>query len=189
MSQAKSPLRLSLSGIEDDEGGSFSTGTLGIVTGKEIIPKSLTVAISGTRKGMTAPQEVQLRKIFMRLRKKYGQITLLHGDCFGVDEQTHKIAREFNFAVRIYPPMNDRQRAYCKGDELMPVQTYSVRNNNMVRDSDYVICVPASKAEQMRGSGTWMTYRYAKRIRRPYTLLFPDGGKIGFNWQQFLYPD
>jgi len=189
MSQAKSSLHLSISGIEDDESGGFGEGTLGIITDEEIVPKSLTIAISGTRKGMTPAQRVQIEKIFTRLRKKYGQITLLHGDCFGVDEQIHNLARKFFFTVHIYPPMNPKQRAYCHGDLLEPTQTYSVRNHNMIRNCDYLIAVPAGKVEQVRGSGTWMMVRFAKRSMRPYTVVFPDGTKIGNGWHQFLYPD
>jgi hypothetical protein len=85
--------------------------------------------------------------------------------------------------------MNGRLRAHCKGEKMEPVQIYSVRNNNMVRSCQYLIAIPGSFQEQMRGSGTWQTLRFARKEHKPHTVIYPDGSKTGYNWTSILYPE
>lgn len=40
-----------------------------------------------------------------------------------------------------------------------------------------MIATPSSKEEELR-SGTWSTVRYARKLRRPVTLIYPDGSVV-----------
>jgi len=35
--------------------------------------------------------------------------------------------------------------------------------------------MPKGKVEEWRGSGTWATIRYARKVGKPVTIIYPDG--------------
>lgn len=125
---------------------------------------------TGTRKGMTVPQREQLQSIFAELKR----IVLHHGDCVGADEQAHRLAKAQGFYVALHPPTNPRSRAFCEADEVYDTLPYVVRNHKIVEMSDQLLAAPRLDTPELR-SGTWATIRYAKRLKRPVRIIFPNG--------------
>jgi len=123
---------------------------------------------TGSRRGMTQPQEYNLRQQLQR-----GDI-LLHGDCVGADAQAHDIALDSGCLVEIYPPTDVTMRARCVGGIVHPAQDYIARNHAIVDHCGLLIATPLTPEEEQR-SGTWATMRYAKRINKRVILLTPDG--------------
>ena len=135
--------------------------------------------VSGTRAGMTVAQKDAFADV---LHKHAAVQQLLHGDCIGADAQCHRLARQAGgqLAVHIYPPKDERQRAWCQvGDagELVvhKADTYLRRDFKMVKDADLVVAFPSGRKEQRRGSGTWAVIREARRKGVPLVVVFPNG--------------
>ena len=98
-----------------------------------------------------------------------------HGDCLGADFTFHAICLELNIPVILHPPINPVKRAYCKGAHtVLEERDYIVRNHDIVDESDSVIACTPTQAEILR-SGTWATYRYAKRTGKETFLILPTG--------------
>lgn len=47
------------------------------------------------------------------------------------------------------------------------------RNHDIVDATEWLIATP-KKFEEIR-SGTWATVRYAKKVKKPVTIIWPDG--------------
>lgn len=144
--------------------------------------------VSGTRAGMTAAQ----KDAFVDLLHKHAAVRqLLHGDCIGADAECHRLAREVggrDLAIHIYPPKDERQRAWCQvgdaggvgGDDALVVHeadTFLKRDFKMVKAADLVLAFPSGRKEQRRGSGTWAVIREARRKRVALVIVYPDGGE------------
>jgi hypothetical protein len=143
------------------------------------------IGFTGTQKGLTDAQrrvldyELQLVHFFH------------HGDCIGADAEAHKIARRHGAYVILHPPKVQTKRAFCKADEERYPLPYLERNHCIVDESDRVIACPKNYTEMyyliihklnrgeekeiMIGSGTWATIRYARKKKKPLTIIFPDG--------------
>jgi predicted Rossmann fold nucleotide-binding protein DprA/Smf involved in DNA uptake len=103
--------------------------------------------------------------------------SLYHGDCIGVDEQVHDIAAKLGFKINIYPPIDERFRAHCIiGNVLIAdaPRDYMTRNRNIVNACEHLLVVPESAVELLR-SGTWSTYRYARKVHKQFTIITPGG--------------
>jgi hypothetical protein len=128
------------------------------------------IGFTGTRLGMTAAQ----RKRFLDL---FGDVEgeLHHGDAVGADAAAHGLALELGLSVIIHPPEIDSQRAWCEDASFVhEPRPYLVRNRDIVRDTDCLVAAPAGRAEELR-SGTWATVRFARRLRRPIWIIYPNG--------------
>lgn len=93
----------------------------------------------------------------------------------------------YDLLVVIHPPLLDKKRAFCMPRDPaerrggadhwqkfyleLPAAEYLERNKNIVDSVELLIVAPKSPHEELR-SGTWSTYRYAKRIGVP-TLILP----------------
>ena len=136
------------------------------------------VGVTGSRDGMSQYQYDTIKRI-LATREATTPPSLHHGDCIGVDEQVHNIAVELGYQIYIYPPDNDKQRAFCSTGniiETLPPESYLSRNKHIVLTVEHLIVVPDSAVERWR-SGTWSTYRYARKIGRQYTIITPDGSE------------
>ena len=87
---------------------------------------------------------------------------LHHGDCIGWDEECHEICAHYGIKIVMYPPIEDRYRAFCKGGDRMPPKPYLDRNKDIVNAVDFLIAAPDGPERQR--SGTWSTVRYAKKV-------------------------
>ena len=103
----------------------------------------------------------------------------LHGDCKGVDEEAHMLARRIGYRIEIYPPDNPKHRAFCDGDVVHPTAPYLVRNRLIVDNARSMLIVPKAAEETEPRSGTWYTYRYSREQRRPTTLVV--GGRFEYS--------
>jgi hypothetical protein len=132
---------------------------------------------TGTRDGLTSFQRSNL----MRLLTKLTPNALHHGDCVGADAEAHGFCMGLAIPVSIHPPDKDTYRANChlfrNGyliQELFTPKPYLARNHDIVDQSDYLIaCVKGP--EELVGSGTWATIRYAWTMKIPVFILYPDG--------------
>lgn len=132
------------------------------------------IGITGSRNGLTAAQREQVRKYLANHAHRIVQIH--HGDCVGADAELHQIARDLIPGVRIivHPPSNHHHRAYMSGDETRPEKKYADRNMSIVNSSHILLAFPAGE-EVPRGSGTWLTVRFARAKGKPHIIFRPDG--------------
>lgn len=129
------------------------------------------IGFTGTRQGMTDAQKVT---VAVRIE---GHSHLHHGGAIGADTQVHALSDRRVGHVTVHLASESRRRWFATGfegvtvlDPLPPL----VRNRNIVLATDRLIAAPAGFAEEQR-SGTWATVRYARKIGRPITIVWPDG--------------
>lgn len=126
---------------------------------------------TGTQNGMSKEQSHIVNKIF---RTSFGDFRLLHGDCIGADKDAHLLARNNKGYIEIFPPIYSSKRAYCKGDAFHDPKPYLERNHDIVNACDLLIVCPNTKKEKLR-SGTWATWRYAKKTGTEWIIIYPNG--------------
>ena len=129
------------------------------------------VSFTGSRQGMTAAQ----KESFNHLLYEMGILVLTHGDCIGADADAHCLAIEAGAEVRKRPSNIETQRAFSEGGEIVaqPEAPLS-RNKKIVDDGEQLVACPATFQEELR-SGTWATIRYARKTRKPVTIIWPNG--------------
>ena len=140
------------------------------------------VGFTGTRKSMSAGQLKTVRKILegMQLLVKdqsISNVSVVHGDCIGADEEFDGIASSLGIERQIYPCTLEDQRAHCENLGAKVKQkskTPLERNKDIVKSSNIVIATPSSNVEEQR-SGTWATIRFARKTKAMLIIVFPDG--------------
>lgn len=125
---------------------------------------------TGTSRGITSNQNLILQELFINFD------SLHHGDCIGADAMAHEIALVAKLMVSIHPPTDMSKRAFCKGAHLIyPAKPYLERNMDIAAAGiNGLIATPGNFHEVTR-SGTWSTIRYARKLNRKITIIFPDG--------------
>lgn len=132
------------------------------------------LGFTGSSNTITGEQKEALLKELSRLLDK-GVHTFHHGDCVVADQYAHYAAKMLGYVIHIHPPINPYARAFCVGANVMhECKEYLDRNHDIVDSSDLLIAVSESTVEVLR-SGTWSTIRYAKKLRKPIKIIFPDG--------------
>ena len=144
------------------------------------------VGFSGTQHGMTKSQWDVVAQYVESLKPD----AIVHGDCVGADEQFHTICCSVYSGplhrVILRPGVdangNAPKRAYCKTQtppeiEVIehPPERYLIRNDKIAEECVRLIAAPLEFEEQLRGSGTWATVRYAHARGKPIHLVLPDG--------------
>lgn len=124
---------------------------------------------TGTAPGLTAFQAETIERLLRWIRPK----EFHHGDCVWADEQADRIADRLGIHRVCHPPTNSKKRAWCCCEEERSAAPYLVRNANIVKDTAVLIATPRQAAEVLR-SGTWSTYRLAKRLNKPIALVLPN---------------
>jgi hypothetical protein len=117
---------------------------------------------------MTAEQTRAVWRILLVLRPT----EVHHGDCIGGDTQVHDLAKAAGARRVVHPPVSDRYRAFCNGEEVREPAPYLERDHNIVDETDLLLAAP-KQYEEIRRSGTWATWRYANPDRR--IVVYPDG--------------
>lgn len=132
-----------------------------------------TLGFTGTQQGMTVEQQMAVAKLVDRLGQR-GFRCGIHGDCIGADDafSTMLNARRWDAACR--PCTIRSKRAHTGDRELAPPAPPLVRNRKIVDEVDALIAAPKTMEEELR-SGTWATFRYALKKKKPIWIVWPDG--------------
>ena len=134
--------------------------------------------VTGTRFGMN---NIQNTNVVDFLKKHYVPNVRLHeGDCVGVDAQVARIAFGFNYYIIAHPPLDDSLRAFYHAHEFNDTYNHLRRNRNIVDACDHLMVVPFQNEHQSSG-GTWYTYDYAIKKKKPITIFYPDGRVKEYN--------
>lgn len=126
------------------------------------------VGFTGTSKGMSAQQKLQLRLVLSSWAST-DRVELHHGDCVGADAEANLVGQELGCRVVVHPPADAKKRAWCDGDEVWVPRAYLVRNHDIVDATEVLVAAPLGP-ERLR-SGTWATVRYARKEGKEVILL------------------
>lgn len=136
----------------------------------------MNIGFTGTRRGMTGDQYVTVARLvgeWPEVREAH------HGMAEGADSQFHLIAVSRGILTHGHPGVLPGGHPLGRGDMECTVtedeNLMLVRNRKIVRAVDVMIATPGEYANVPRGSGTWMTIRYAKSMRRWLIVVWPDG--------------
>lgn len=132
------------------------------------------IGISGYRYGPVSIEQAEALK--KAVEAAPCGITFHQGCCIGIDEYVAKLAFGSHRVVA-HPPIDERAtfknwREYCS--EIREPLDYLDRNKAIVDSTTELWLGPNSLTETLR-SGTWSTYRYARRRRVPIRIFWPDG--------------
>jgi len=136
------------------------------------------IGFTGTREGLTEDQRAALYELLCaRLTNPrfLGVWWLHHGCCQGADAQAHRMGIKLSMRLIGHPPTDSK---FLMPDmehftELRPAADYLSRNRHIVDETGELIACPVGP-EELHG-GTWSTVRYGRRMRRPITIIWPDG--------------
>lgn len=131
------------------------------------------VGFTGTQSGLTPLQRQSVRCVL----EEFQVVDFHHGDCVGADTQAHEEALSLSALIHLHPPKNPNKRSFCKADVSYPEKDYLVRNHDIVDMTDVLIVAPKGYEEEIR-SGTWATYRYAKKKNKRIIVVFPNGDSV-----------
>lgn len=134
------------------------------------VPPEFDIGVTGTREGMTKKQTDML----IRRLRKFRPGRLHHGMCVGVDVQTHRYARTLGgWWIIGHPPINQTQaKMDLDVDEMREPGEYLARNHELVDEVGLLFVVPKQRYEILR-SGTWATFRYARKQGIRIEVLWP----------------
>ncbi len=120
--------------------------------------------------GMTPRQLAAVRVLL-------SNVTTLHlGDCVNADAQAYEEALLLGIKTVGHPPDWKGRRAFCVYDEERRPRPYLERNLAIAYEGvDGLIAAPKNFIELPRGSGTWATIRYARKLKRTIWIVMPDG--------------
>lgn len=131
------------------------------------------VGFTGTQEGMTAWQKQFVYDEVMMLNPDEAH----HGCCIGADYEFHTLLdQSYVPTVHGHPPINTSKMAECDCDVMHDPKEYLARNKDIVEAGDWLIAAPKGP-EELR-SGTWSTVRYARKLGKPVTIVWPDGSVV-----------
>lgn len=134
------------------------------------------LGVTGSREG---PTELQRRAFEAIIEEVDGRIQLRHGSCYGVDAFCHyhvlnTVPRARRRIIR-HPCNIAEWTSVCfNADQSMEPKPPLERNRDIVFWSDDIIAMPKTMEEEQR-SGTWATVRYARKMGKKVTVIWPDG--------------
>ena len=144
------------------------------------------IGFTGTRRGLSPTQHNRLAEY---LKSCTPIEEAHHGSCIGADEAFHHIIASNHPGTLLYihPPRSREYIADLTGNYKHPPLGYIARNHNIVDATDLLVACP-SDVESVR-SGTWATVRYARSLKRPHILVWPDGNLVSKDYRKELTKD
>ena len=127
------------------------------------------LGFTGTQDGMTQMQAQFVFNEMMDLSPTEAH----HGCCIGADAEFHDMLEYSQATVHGHPPLKTGKMADCSCDVMHEPRDYLVRNRDIVDATEWLIAAPKGP-EEMR-SGTWSTVRYARKLKRPISIVWADG--------------
>lgn len=129
---------------------------------------------SGSQRVPTKSQKQTLLVLF----EEHKPVMVRHGGCIGSDFQFHIMALAMGCKVTVHLPTDQRKthpEVLVPHPDvfLLPPFPFLVRNHHIVDGSQLLIATPDGQ-ERLR-SGTWATIRYARKVRCPRLIVYPDG--------------
>lgn len=137
------------------------------------------VGITGTRFGCKDAQLDSLQGLLIQL----APTEFHHGDCVGVDDEGANTIKTLNMDCDIicHPPVDTTHRANNPhSTKVLPAKTHFARNRDIVDSCEVLIVCPFQPEHQSSG-GTWYTYDYAMKHKKPTIVIWPDGVINTFN--------
>lgn len=121
------------------------------------------IGFTGTRKGMT-DRQMDALKLLLEDIHYVNEEPFHHGGAKGADIEASTEAESWGYR--------------CVAHLASPKTSENLlrRNRDIVDSSDILIAAPSTLTERVRGSGTWYTMRYARRIGIPVVILDPGKG-------------
>lgn len=133
------------------------------------------LGFTGTRQGL-APDQLSMMDGVVRRLVNISEVR--HGGCVGADAQFHSVIEKLGLLPRltVYPGHLSAYRATLSGSGFVTMEPTNTldRNKVIVANSDVLIVCPKEFTEVVR-SGTWSTWRYAKRCKCKTIIVYPDG--------------
>lgn len=127
------------------------------------------IGFTGTQDGMAQWQSQFVFNEMMDL----GPTEAHHGCCIGADHEFHGLLGYSHAKVHGHPPLNTSKMAPCDCDVMHEPKDYLVRNHDIVDATEWLIAAP--KGPEVKRSGTWSTIRYARKLGRPISIVWPNG--------------
>lgn len=142
------------------------------------------IGVTGTRDGMSLKQKETLLEILEHIIHKHPSIKESHhGQCVGVDVEFAIIVKEdFNLKVVSHPPLKTELIGSCFNHEVKEPKSYFERNRDIVNSSDLMFVIPRENTPQKNKGGTWYTYHYSLKNKKPTILIEPSGSLKMFNY-------
>lgn len=135
------------------------------------------LGFTGTREGLTEQQKDAL-KVWL-WDDDISPLRFLHGCCVGADAQAVDIVDLSLFYDReiwAYPSnllkLTDEMAWAASNVVFFPREPLE-RNRLIVNECYHLLACPKGPEEQR--SGTWSTVRYARKQKKPITVIWPDG--------------
>jgi len=136
------------------------------------------IGFTGTRNGLTEKQNAGLFIMLQKLKEEKIE-SISHGGCKGADTSFHlMISPQYVNKIFIHPGdilQFDFWNNLDGSFKVFEPRPYLERNKTIVNDSDLMFVCPDGYKEKIR-SGTWSTYRYAKKLGKKIIIIYPDGG-------------
>lgn len=137
------------------------------------------VGFTGTRRGMTVPQERSVANLLQRLHK--GPRSEFH---YGMEEHADTSAARIasNLGYRLIGHPGPAPYTRLVPHETREQKDNLVRNSDIVKECGILLAAPFGDGEVLR-SGTWATVRRARNVGRPHIIVWPDGSWDGIGYE------
>ena len=137
-------------------------------------PKSGRIGFTGSQHGIRYPAQREALLMTLAKFRVRGARWMHNGDCRGSDAIAGRVWRQLDGLLWLHPPTKEDKRAFLTCDFASDPLPYLDRNHVIVNLCEELVATPAEMFEQQR-SGTWATIRYAAKMRRPTTIIWPNG--------------
>lgn len=121
---------------------------------------------------MTAKQKETVANLLTAHSKVFR--TFHEGDCVGADVEAAAMAKNVGYIIHCHPPLKNTTRGFFVADLYEESRPYIVRNQAIVNASELLLATPKGFTEELR-SGTWTTWRYARKKKKKIITIYPDG--------------